>query len=215
MITVQENLYLSKPVLVIGGGGHASVLVEILKENNTPILGLVCPEKISDKPVFSGIKHIKFDDHILDYPAREIDLVNAIGVLPGELNRKKIFQKYLDIGYKFATVISKQAIVSNFCRFAEGVQIMPGAVVNSGVIVGENSIINTSATIEHDCIVGQHCHVAPGAVLCGSVKLGADTFVGANATLIQSIEIGERATIGAGSLVRRDVASDSKLYGIQ
>ena len=61
---------------------------------------------------------------------------------------------------------------------------MAGAVLQPGVLVGRNTVINTSASIAHDCRVGQHCHIAPGVTLSGGVEVGDNVLIGAGATVI-------------------------------
>jgi UDP-3-O-[3-hydroxymyristoyl] glucosamine N-acyltransferase len=46
--------------------------------------------------------------------------------------------------------------------------ILQGAVVNAGVTLGQNVIINTGAIVEHDCIVEDDSHICPGAILGGT-----------------------------------------------
>jgi UDP-perosamine 4-acetyltransferase len=97
--------------------------------------------------------------------------------------------------------------------FDEGVQVMAGAIVQPGVRVGANSVLNSRSSVDHDCVIGSHVHVAPGAVLCGSVVVGDHAFVGAGATVIQGVHIGAGAVIGAGVVVIRNVAKGAVVYG--
>ena len=55
---------MSKPLLIIGAGGHASVLVDILRQQKREILGIVSPEIVSRCKVFDGIDHFENDDDV-------------------------------------------------------------------------------------------------------------------------------------------------------
>ena len=48
-----------KPLVIIGGGGHASVLVDVLLAQKRDILAVVCPENITEANVFSDFKHLQ------------------------------------------------------------------------------------------------------------------------------------------------------------
>jgi len=46
------------------------------------------------------------------------------------------------------------------------------------------------------------------------VEIGDNTFIGANATIMMGVKIGNRCIIGAGSVVTKDVPSDTTVVGI-
>ncbi|TNZ44854.1 shikimate dehydrogenase, partial [Vibrio parahaemolyticus] len=42
------------PLVIIGGGGHASVLVDLLRNQNRTILAVMSPDDISTRQAFDG-----------------------------------------------------------------------------------------------------------------------------------------------------------------
>ncbi|MCC4831111.1 acetyltransferase [Shewanella sp. 10N.7] len=204
-----------KPIVVIGGGGHASVLVDILRSQNREILAIICPNDISERNVFSGIEHLRNDADVLNFSHENILLVNGIGMLPRSDLKQKLNQYYLCLGYKFATVIATSAQVSPFSTIESGVQIFAGAIIQAGVSICEHSVINSGVILEHDCKVGTYNHIAPRATLCGQVSTGNDVFIGAGATIIQNIEIEHRAIVGSGALVTKNLATNNIYYPSQ
>lgn len=196
---------MTKRYLVLGGGGHARVIIDILATRKTPIEAIVAPE-LGQKPEFQGLKHLREDSEVSHYRPNEVILVNALGSLPGQYNlREVLYERFKQAGYQFLTVISETAIVSKYATLEEGVQVLPGAILNA-CHVGESSIINTGAIVEHDVTIGKHCHIAPGATICGNVSVGNNVHIGAGATIIQGIDIGDGAVVGAGSVVSRNLA---------
>ncbi len=197
---------MTKPYLVLGGGGHARVIVGILATHNILIEAVVAPE-LGPAPEFQGIKHLREDDEVKCFDPAKVTLVNALGSLPGKYNlREELFKRFKKAGYQFLTVVSGTAIISKCAILEEGVQVLPGAVLNS-CNVGENSIVNTGAIVEHDVTIGKHCHIAPGAIICGNVSLGNNVHIGAGATVIQGMDIGDGAVVGAGSVVSRNLSA--------
>ena len=91
---------------------------------------------------------------------------------------------------------------------AAGVQILAGAIVQTGCRIGENSLLNTAASADHDCVVAEHCHIAPGATLCGGVRLARGVLIGTKAAVIQEIAVGADTIIGAGVTLTRSISSD-------
>ncbi|WP_406611043.1 acetyltransferase [Agarivorans sp. JK6] len=201
-----------KPIVILGGGGHALVLAEILYALQLPLIAVVSDSK-PEAAAFKGLDHIGNDELLVKaYAPDEIELVNGIGQMPGNLIRNKVSKFYEKLGYQFTSVISPTAIVSPSARLAPGIQILDGAVVHGEARIGEHSIVNTSAIIEHDCHIGASCHIAPRAVLCGGVKVANGTHVGVGATLIQQVTVSENCLIGAGAVVTKNIPFGHKVY---
>jgi sugar O-acyltransferase (sialic acid O-acetyltransferase NeuD family) len=138
--------------------------------------------------------------------------VNGIGSIPGSKLRLDIYQKFIDKGFHFKTVISGNAIVSPYALLSDGVQIMSGVVIQAGAVINENSIINTSAVIDHDCNIGCHNHIAPSATLSGGVITGDCVHIGTGSNIIQLIKIGSGVVVGAGATVTKDIESGRTVY---
>lgn len=198
--------------MVIGAGGHASVLVDILRQLDVEILAIVSKEKPSEGGIYSQIPWYQNDEDVLRFDKSAVFLVNGIGSMPGSDIRHKIHSKFKQLGYCFYSIISPKAIVSSFSCIEEGVQILPGCIVNTNVSVGEGTILNSGAIIEHDCKIGKYNHIAPGAVLSGSVITENFVHIGTGAQVIQGIRIGESTLVGAGATVTKNLDSNKTLY---
>tara|TARA_B110001454_G_scaffold73272_1_gene70959 strand:- start:16691 stop:17329 length:639 start_codon:yes stop_codon:yes gene_type:complete len=197
---------MTKPLVMIGAGGHAAVLAEILLEQNRQLIAVVSPDLIKENSPLFGVAQIASDEEFLTiYSPQDVELVNGVGSIPRNNIRSKLSTFFTGKGYSFARVISKKAILSNFLTLGEGVQIMPGAVIQVNTVIGKNSIINTGAIVEHDCIIGANNHIAPGVTLSGGVMTDSDVHVGTGANIIQGIHIGQAAVVGAGTTISRNV----------
>ena len=203
---------MAKPLVMLGAGGHAAVLAEILLEQKQPLIAVVAPDPIPANSPLAGLKQIASDEQLLStYTPQEVELVNGLGSIPDNNLRWKLFEFFSAKGYRFASVISPKANLSNYLDLAEGVQIMMGAQVQTNASIGKNTIINTGAIVEHDCKIGAHNHLAPGVTLSGSVITASQVHIGTGASVIQNIQIDEQAVIGAGATVVRDVPAQQKI----
>lgn len=197
---------MSKPLIVIGSGGHASVIADILLNQGRTIVATVSPDEIKDNSPLKGIKRLMTDASLLDtYSPEEFDLVNGLGALPGNTLRTNLFDYFSNYGYKFQSVIAPSAIIAGGVKLEGGVQVMHGAIIQTNASIAKNCIVNSGSVVEHDCVIGAHNHIAPGATLSGGVITGDQVHIGTGASIIQSIKIGERAVIGAGCTIIRDV----------
>ena len=65
---------MSKPVLMIGSGGHASVLLDVLQEQRVDILGYVDP-RAAMSGGFALLQHWTADEDVLQHAPEDIELV--------------------------------------------------------------------------------------------------------------------------------------------
>lgn len=202
---------MNKPIIILGNGGHAAVLVEILQTAKRHIVGYTAPE-ISQN--FFGLSYLGDDTSVFDLPADEVELVLGIGTINASTRRKTIFESFKSRGYHFTEVIHPSAIISPSASIDEGTQIMAGVIVQTEAEIGRNTILNTGCQIDHHCSIGHHSHIAPGCILSGNVKIGEYCHVGAGTTVIQNITIGNGVLVGASSLVIKNISNHVTAFGV-
>ena len=193
-----------KPIIIVGSGGHAGVVLEVLQEQKLQVLGLIDPSKKLGEKYF-GIEVIGDDNSILDFPSNKILLANGLGSLPNNNQRWNLAKKMRQLGYQFISIVHPKAIISKSVSLAEGSQIMAGCILQHDVSIGLDSIVNTGSIIDHDCKIGSNCHIAPGSVLSGNVIVGDGVHIGTGVAVIQERKIGKNAIIAAGSVIYKDV----------
>lgn len=208
----------SPELYVLCAGGHARVLIDILRRAGRTVAALTDDDIalagtfLDDVPVIGG------RETIFARASADVSLVNALGNIPrtgdaGLGRRRALFVQFKDRGYRFETVISPDARISARVLLNEGVQVITGAIIHPGCLIGANSIINTGAQVDHDCKIGDHCHIAPAAVLCGGVTVGEETHIGAGAVVVPGVTIGPGALIGAGATVVTDIPAGATVLG--
>ncbi|MEH8015919.1 acetyltransferase [Rheinheimera muenzenbergensis] len=202
----------TKHLILLGAGGHAKVLLSILVKQQTVLSG-VCALQPPQSAIFASIPFLGDDSAVLQYPPEQTLLINGVGALPGNSARNEIFNRFSALGYRFASVISSDALIDPHCTLGQGVQIMPGVIINADANIADNVIINTGALVEHDCVLERHTIVSPGAILCGGVCCGENSYIGAGATVIQGLKLGNNTTVAAGSTVVRNLLDNQKIYG--
>ncbi len=198
------------PVIIIGAGGHANVVIDTLREMGMEIYGILTPD-LSKGDICHGVKVLGGDDDIGAYPNSKYVLANGIGMLPNINIREKLAKRFRAEGYEFVTLVHPKSIISKSVAIADGAQVMAGSVCQPDVKIGKDTIINTSVSVDHDCVIGDSCHVAPGAVLCGEVIVGNNVFIGSGVVITQGVTIGDNSIVAAGSIVHKDVAANTKV----
>jgi len=205
----------SPAIILLGVGGHASVLVDVIQLLGYNILGYTNPIPIDDRHFIDDLTYLGPDEQITQHSINEIQLVNGLGSVGPIIKRKQLFQYFTQLGYSFANLCHPSAIIStSHVHCDQGLQALANSVINTHSIIGTNVILNTGAIIEHHCTIGDHCHIAPGAVVCGHCRIGDAVHVGANATINQGILIGNGAVIASGSVVISDVKPGQLMTGV-
>lgn len=199
-------------IYLLGAGGHGQVVLDALLQSGEKVTGILDPrlkpgQKIYEVPVLGS------DDWLERISPAEALLIIGVGATPRSQGRMELFQLYKRKGFSFITLRHPSAVAGRESSLAEGCQIMAGAVLQCGLSVGENSVINTRASVDHDCIIGAHAFVSPGVILCGEVRVGARAFIGAGAVILPGLEIGHGAIVGAGAIVTRSVPAGFVVAG--
>ena len=103
---------LNKRVIILGGGGHAGVLIEILRMLNIKIIGVADPNLSRESVVHGGIPVIGCDEAVMRYTPDETMLVNGMGPAHKNSNREVLSKKFISAGHNFLTLVHPQAYVS-------------------------------------------------------------------------------------------------------
>lgn len=197
------------PVIVVGGGGHALVVIEALRLVGAEIAGIADPGGAAAARAF-GLTVLGGDDAVFVLGPDQVQLANGIGSIEAMDRRGALFRRFTARGYRFATVLHPRAVIGTGVVLEQGVQVMAGAIIQCFSKIGADTIVNTAAAIDHGCTIGESCHIAPGATLCGDVTLGERCHIGAGATIIQGLSIGAGSLVAAGAVVTRDLPAGSR-----
>ena len=194
-----------KKLFILGGGGHASVVADVLHDLSVDFDGFIA-KSIADKNLERSIPELLSEENFLDhYTADTAALINGIGMLPKSNTRKSVFEFFHQAGFGFKSVVHPKAIVSLSAVIGTGAQVFAGCVIQPYTQIGDQVIINTAATIDHGSKIGSHSHIAPGVTVCGNVNIGEGCFIGAGATLVNNVSISSGTVVKAGVVVARDI----------
>lgn len=204
---------IQQPIVVLGAGGHARVVVEVLRRLGAEILGYAAPAPVQPTALPQGIRYLG-DDEALDIPGSEVLFVNGLGSGNTLKHRIELFTSFVKSGFNFATLVHPSAVIAEDVILGQGAQVMAGAVLQPGCMVGDNAIINTRAVLDHDCSIGAHAHIAPGATLCGGVTVAEAVLVGVGACIRPAIAVGANSVVGAGAAVVSTVGEGKTVVGV-
>ncbi|MBL7739740.1 MAG: NeuD/PglB/VioB family sugar acetyltransferase [Chitinophagaceae bacterium] len=199
-------------VVVIGGGNHSKVCIDILRQMNIwEIAGIVYTRKSPGKdvlgyPVIGGLEN-------LESIYREVasNAVIGIGGLEDPQERADLFQKLKLTGFAIPNIIHPKAIVEPSVRMGEGNQVFGGGNIGSCCKIGSNCIINSNSIVSHDSMLGDNVHITPGAIIAGTVRIGDNSIIGMGVTVYYNCTIGKNVTINNGHNIFKDVPDNTKI----
>ena len=204
---------MNKNVVIIGAGGHAKVIADIIDKSKDIVVGFLDDNKTKGDIIIKEKQYKvigRIDDcRKIQLESPEIEFVIAIG---NNKVRKQIAERYKDL--KFYTAIHPSSQIALDVEIGEGTVVMSNTSINTSAKIKKHCIVNTGAVIEHDNILEDYVHVSPDATLCGTVQIGELTHIGAGTTIRNNINICHDCIIGAGSVVVKNINEPSTYIGI-
>lgn len=112
-----------------------------------------------------------------------------------------------------------------FCHLRKGAHLAEGVHLgNFGEV--KDSYLGPHTKMGHfsyigNAIIGANVNIGAGTITCNydgekknSTEIGDDVFLGSDTMLVAPVKIGDRSVTGAGSVVTRDVPSDTLVLGV-
>ena len=201
-------------MLIVGAKGFAKEVLEIIHRNketkqlvffddvNLDVYGKLYEQY----PIFKHSSEAK------EY-FEKVDQKYTIGI-GGPLLRKKMFDKFNNLGGVLTSTISDKAIIGSYnVNFGVGANILDGVLISNDVTIGLASIIYYNSVITHDCILGDFVEISPSVSILGRVEIGQFSHIGSGAIILPGVKIGSNVIVGAGSVVTKDVGNNCVVVG--
>ena len=198
----------SAPFVLIGAGGHAAVVRDLVESLAGQIRGYTALEPsryFHDTPWIGR-------DAALSTEALDAHLALAVGDVS---LRRSLVNGLPVFNRRWPALVHPMASVAESGRRWHG-PFRSWRARSSSLqsILSDHCIVNTGAIIEHGSSLGAFTHVAGGAVLGGDVSIGDGVLIGLGAVVLPERVIGAGATVGAGAVVSRDVGKGEVVMGI-
>jgi UDP-perosamine 4-acetyltransferase len=201
---------MSLGVVIIGGGGHAKVVIESLRAAGHTVAAVIDADPTPRR--VAGVQVVG-DDSALPRLLGE-GITQAFVAIGDNRLRSRLARGLREQGFELVNAIHPSAVISPSAKLGAGVAVMAGAVINAESEIGDLAIINTGAIVDHDCRLGAACHLGPASALAGGVRIGDRAFLGVGARVIPNMTIGADAIVGAGAVVVRDLSDAVVAVGV-
>lgn len=203
-------------IAIIGAGGHAREVREIIDELNLRkatyrFLGYI----VSDRGRVGT--HDSKNEIIGDFSffaGSAVDCVAmGIGDPAGKITvLKEIKKKYPRLTWPH--LVSPSSRVAASATLEEGAVVFPHCVISVNTRLEAFVCINSSCTVSHEAEIGYCSTINPGSNINGGVKIGRGSYIGTGAQIKQYVTIGDGAVVGAGAVVLKDVQDGLTVVGV-
>jgi sugar O-acyltransferase (sialic acid O-acetyltransferase NeuD family) len=188
---------------VIGGGGHASVVVDVARRAGFADITVWSEDTPEANRYPAGTRFRRMAELTPSLP-----VVLGIGDLA---QRSRLRARFPVLA---PPIIDPSAVIGSGVSVADGAVVFAACVLNANARIDTDAIINTGCIVEHDCVVHSNAHLSPGVRLAGTAVVGRSAHVGTGGIVLPGMTVGEGSVVGAGAVVTRDVPAGVTVVGV-
>lgn len=192
-------------IVIIGTSTTANNIYLFIKNNALfNVLGFAVnraykkAESFNGKPLFE----VETLDTIID---KQNDYL-FVAIQWNNLNadRRNVYVKLKNKGYKFANLVSPHAVVQG-SLLGDNCWISDFACIESNVIIKNNVFVKSCAWIGEQSIIEDHCFIGAKSAIGGGVHIGMQSFIGLGTIIFDNVHIGTKCIVGAGTSLKRNL----------
>ncbi|HYH50196.1 MAG TPA: hypothetical protein VEG38_11680 [Acidimicrobiia bacterium] len=202
------------PLVLIGGGGHASDVLQAIEAVNAVnpayrVLGVLDDHDV-DPRRFAGrdVRHIG--------PVDAIGTVDAAYVLclGWPSTRHAVARRIGRAGQPAPPIVHPSADVGAGAELGPGSVVLGHSHLSPFVRFGAHTLISYLSSVGHDTLFGDYASLMPNVAVSGDVVAGDRILVGTGAAVREGVRLGDDVRIGAGAAVVGDVAAGLTVVGV-
>lgn len=201
---------MSKPLIIFGNGGLASVLRYYSESIGLSVAGYTLDKEFHTSDSFEGLPNYCFEELPKHLDPVNFQLFIAIGAsdMLGFARQEKMMQG-LQMGFDLFSHSFASNSPADKLVCGRNSLVMPSSSIDPFVVLGDGVVVWNGSTICHHTTVGDFSFIAPGATICGKVQISEHCFIGSNATIRDNIVLAPRTLVGAGATITKNTEVDS------
>ena len=194
-------------IILIGSGGFAVSIIEIILDNGYEINYIV-----DERAKTRNIMGVKVKKSISYKDTQNLSVIIAKGDNFARFaTAEKLMKLYKNIN--FPSIIDKSSVISKSARIGKGSIIMSGAFIGVNTTISNFCFVNTKASIDHESCMKDYSSLAPRVATGGKVCIGKRSAVCIGATIKDKTSISFDTIVGACSYVNMNLKNNSVYYG--
>jgi len=208
-----NNRMTDKEIYILGIGRNTVTVMDLAEDCGYKIAGLLHYNFDRIGESYFGLSIIGCFEDVLQNESLK-GMIFALSM--GNLRiRSELYDKIISKGGEIPSLIHPSCVVSRRATIGNGVQIMPGSIVQGDTIVGNDTVITVNSVVAHSAKVGKHCLIS-GQVMVGAYSTVDDmTHIGQGSTIVSGKvnRVGSNCILGAGAVLLNDMPDNSIYVG--
>ncbi|MBR1945792.1 MAG: NeuD/PglB/VioB family sugar acetyltransferase [Alphaproteobacteria bacterium] len=193
---------------IYGSGGQGRDVFDLAKAVNKESKrwdDFVFINDFSDGKLVRGKEVLTFSDFKSRFSKDAAEIVIAVGE---PASREILWNKVVQNGYSFATVIHPTLDLPETVKIGKGVTIQKNAFISCNVQIGDNVCIQVMACVGHDTVIGRNTVLSSLSNCAGNCRIGDNVYIALNVSIREHITVGNDTIVGMGAVVVSDLPSD-------
>jgi sugar O-acyltransferase (sialic acid O-acetyltransferase NeuD family) len=198
----------NKPLLIIGGSGHGSMIASCIEDNRSrfndlewDIVGFINDYDYQ----INGYKVIGKTTEIEKFANEGFYFAWGIHLIVRNPMTMRVFEKINIPENRLATIVHNSAFIERGVELSPGTSVMCNAYIGARTKLGIGTMVKPNASIGHDVTSGPLCHFTRGSITGSFAHLGVCSDVAIGSIVLEHRMIGDYSIAGAGSLVTHDI----------
>lgn len=209
-----------KNIIIFGTGGFSRVTFNLIQQINqcTPdsfsVVGFLnenCEEDANDSMGTSEAIPTHASLARFDIAALKPEVVVAVGNPETRLYLK---QKINRAGLQLATLVHPTSVHADDVKLGQGVICLAYSILEPGVVVHDNVLINKLVSVGHDSIIGSSSVIHSNTSVAGDCSIGQASLLGQCVSMRQGVSVGSYTMVGMGAAVVKDVGDRKMATGV-
>jgi acyl-[acyl carrier protein]--UDP-N-acetylglucosamine O-acyltransferase len=114
---------------------------------------------------------------------------------------------------RFVSIVDPSCFVSRTARLGRGCVVFPYGYIGHRAALGDFVFCLSGCAVNHDAVLEERVMLASGVLLAGGVHVEAGSYLGQGCNVRQRLRIGRKSLVGMGSVVVKDVPSNTVVLG--
>ena len=207
----------NKPLIIIGGSGHGSVIAACVNDNRRRYNDLEWDLKGFCNDYDTEVDGYPVLGNLSDIPR----LINegyyfiwGIHLIARNYKTSELYDSLNLPKDRLATIIHHTAFVDDSVVIESGCLVMYNAYIAPRTHIGESSMIKANTNIGHDVKIGRLCHIAMGSTIVSCVEIGECADVAVSATILAHTRIGNYGMLSAAALATHNIPEGEVWAGV-
>lgn len=152
----------TKPLILLGGGGHCKSVIDVAESAGYTILGIL------DKPELVGTKVLDYEiigtDADIPQYVDKAEFLITVGQIKSPAIRQKLAALVEQSGGRFATIIANDAYVSKYAVIGKG-HVSTGVMINGNCKIPEGMFIGSQSVVNNGLNMCEYNNMCGGGVI--------------------------------------------------